>query len=127
MLCKVPSTQYGELTVHSKMTVLKRNIRRNIQFKQRKPTKQAAKVRHMWFHFIHGIEVWELVFGDIATRTFCITIAVIQLLDTSQSTENLIHQSQSIAYPVSFRTVIGTLETGRYAYFTHGSQNKLKK
>jgi len=120
----VPTTQYRELAVHSKLAVLKQNIRRNILFKQRKSTKQAAKVRHMWFHFIHGIEIWELVFRDIATRTFCITIAVIQLLDTSQSTYNLIHQSESIAYPVSFRTVIGTLETGRNAYFMHGSQKK---
>ena len=57
------------------------------QFEQWKLPKKAAKVRHFWFHFEHGLEVWGLLFGDVETRTFCVTVRVIHLVDTSQSTE----------------------------------------
>ena len=69
--------------------MLKPNIKFKNQFEQWKFPKKAAKVQHFWFHFEHGMEVWGLLFGDVETRTFCITVRVFHLVNTSQSTENL--------------------------------------
>ena len=72
------------------MTTLKPNIKFKNQFEQWKLPKTAAKVRHFWFHFTNGKEVWELLFHDVETRTFCITLGVIHLVGTSKRTDNLI-------------------------------------
>ena len=71
------------------MTVLKANIKFEIQFEQWRLLKNTVKVRYFWFHFTRGIEVWELLFPDGETRTFCVTVGVIHLVDTSQSNESL--------------------------------------